>query len=84
MSSTAEALRWQDDALCAKSTVDHWNSGDHAIATAKEICHRCPVREQCLEYAMGNAGLRGVWGGASERQRRRMRMERRNQPRSTP
>jgi len=36
---------------------------------ALEICARCPVREDCLEYALVNHQHWGVWGGMTERQR---------------
>ena len=41
------------------------------VEVAKRICANCPVRRQCLEYALANRIVRGVWGGASERERRR-------------
>jgi len=42
------------------------------VETAKEICASCPMKEPCLEYAIENRVDHGVWGGASERQRRRI------------
>lgn len=48
-----------------------------ATEPAKAICNRCPVQSDCLEYALGNFLKIGVWGGASERERRRIRRERR-------
>jgi len=38
---------------------------------AKRICAACPVREECLEYALENDERFGIWGGLSERERRR-------------
>lgn len=38
---------------------------------AKRICAACPVREPCLEWALGNDERFGIWGGLSERERRR-------------
>lgn len=45
---------------------------------AREICAGCPVRETCLEYALSFSGNHdhGVWGGTTERERRRMRQRR--------
>jgi len=43
---------------------------DPAIGLA--ICARCPVRQECLEYAIEARERYGIWGGTTERQRRRM------------
>jgi hypothetical protein len=40
---------------------------------ARRICARCPVREPCLDYALGNAITHGIWGGLAERDRRALR-----------
>ncbi len=42
------------------------------VQAAQRICASCPVGEQCLEYALRNRIDEGVWGGASERHRRRL------------
>ncbi len=47
------------------------------VEIAKKICATCPVRERCLDYALDARIDHGVWGGASERQRRRLLKERR-------
>jgi hypothetical protein len=46
-------------------------------AAAKRICARCEVTDYCLEYALTNKENRGVWGGMSERERRREKQRRR-------
>lgn len=43
---------------------------------AKSICQGCVVREDCLEYAIANGEKFGIWGGLSERERRRIRRQR--------
>lgn len=43
----------------------------------KAVCARCDVRDECLEFALQNGERHGIWGGTSERERRRMRRERR-------
>jgi len=43
---------------------------------AKEVCRGCVVREDCLEYAIANGEKFGIWGGLSERERRRIRRRR--------
>lgn len=42
------------------------------VEVAKRVCVDCPVRTQCLEYALENRIDHGVWGGTSERERRRI------------
>jgi WhiB family transcriptional regulator, redox-sensing transcriptional regulator len=48
-----------------------------STAEAKACCATCPVRVECLEYALEADEKFGIFGGASERQRRRMRRQRR-------
>jgi WhiB family redox-sensing transcriptional regulator len=43
---------------------------------AKEVCRGCVVRDDCLEYALDNGEKFGIWGGMSERERRRLRRAR--------
>ena len=43
---------------------------------AKKVCYTCPVRIECLEYALALTEKLGVWGGCSERERRRIRRAR--------
>jgi WhiB family redox-sensing transcriptional regulator len=43
---------------------------------AKQVCQGCVVREDCLEYALANGEKFGIWGGLSERERRRIRRQR--------
>lgn len=43
---------------------------------AKAVCRGCVVREACLEYALANGEKFGIWGGLSERERRRIRRQR--------
>ena len=45
------------------------------LKKAREVCSICPVKEECLDYALSNYILHGIWGGTSERQRRSMRYE---------
>ena len=47
------------------------------VVAAQRICHDCEVRAECLEYALVNRIEQGVWGGASERERRRILRARR-------
>ena len=47
------------------------------VQAAQRICSDCPVRTPCLEYALVNRVDHGVWGGTSERERRRILRSRR-------
>ena len=47
------------------------------VEAARRLCATCPVKEPCLEYALRNRIDHGVWGGASERERRRILRQRR-------
>lgn len=49
------------------------------VEVARKICAECCVREECLEYAVSQRIDHGVWGGASERERRRIARRRRLQ-----
>ncbi|HYU57730.1 MAG TPA: WhiB family transcriptional regulator [Actinomycetota bacterium] len=50
---------------------------DEAAEEAKSICVLCPVREACLEFALTTREKNGVWGGLTERERRRVLRRRR-------
>ena len=74
--------RWQDDAACLGMDPDLFfpEQGDDQ-GPAKAICAICPVREPCLEKALTPPfELFGIWGGSSERERRRMRLLRSQGP----
>jgi WhiB family redox-sensing transcriptional regulator len=47
------------------------------VQVAQRICSECPVKGPCLEYALDNKVDHGVWGGTSERERRRILRRRR-------
>jgi WhiB family transcriptional regulator, redox-sensing transcriptional regulator len=50
---------------------------DEEAIPAKAVCDECTVREACLEYALGFREKDGVWGGCTERERRRIIRQRR-------
>ena len=49
-----------------------------SLEPAKAVCAGCVVREECLEHALRVGERFGVWGGTSERERRRIRRQRRS------
>lgn len=66
--------QWQDRALCAQTDPEaFFPEKGGSTREAKKICQRCPVRAECLEYALANDERFGIWGGLSERERRRLK-----------
>ena len=71
-------LSWRQHGACRGVDPDvFYPATDEEAEPAKAICAVCPVREPCLEYALANRERDGVWGGATERERRRMIRQRR-------
>ncbi len=67
-------LSWQTDALCAQTDPEaFFPEKGGSTRDAKRICGSCEVRSQCLEYALANDERFGIWGGLSERERRKLR-----------
>ncbi len=67
-------LAWQHQALCAQTDPEaFFPEKGGSTREAKSICATCEVRAECLEYALGNDERFGIWGGLSERERRRLR-----------
>jgi len=72
-----EALAWQTDALCAQTDPEaFFPEKGGSTRDAKRICTSCEVKSDCLEYALQNDERFGIWGGLSERERRRLRRAR--------
>lgn len=68
------ALAWQSDSLCAQTDPEaFFPEKGGSTRDAKKICASCEVRTQCLEYALQNDERFGIWGGLSERERRKLR-----------
>lgn len=66
---------WVHEGLCSQVDPDLWypERGSGGSKAAKEICRKCPVRLLCLEHAMRTEEIWGVWGGLTEKERRRLR-----------
>ena len=68
---------WQDFANCLGVDPDlFFPERGASTREAKEVCRGCVVRGDCLEYALQNSEKFGIWGGMSERERRRIRRQR--------
>lgn len=67
-------LAWQHRALCAQTDPEaFFPEKGGSTREAKGICASCEVQAECLEYALANDERFGIWGGLSERERRRLR-----------
>jgi WhiB family redox-sensing transcriptional regulator len=67
-------LAWQDKALCAQTDPEaFFPEKGGSTREAKRICVSCEVKQECLEYALMQDERFGIWGGLSERERRRLK-----------
>jgi WhiB family redox-sensing transcriptional regulator len=66
--------QWQERALCAQTDPEaFFPEKGGSTRDAKRICTTCEVKAQCLDYALQNDERFGIWGGLSERERRRIK-----------
>lgn len=78
---------WMVDAVCASAYPDAWfpRKGT-STREAKRICKggqgrpACPVRNECLDYALRHDERFGIWGGLSDRERDRLVGSRKKKP----
>ncbi|KUI19200.1 transcription factor WhiB [Mycobacterium sp. GA-1285] len=71
---TPEDELWQEKALCAQTDPEaFFPEKGGSTREAKRICQGCEVRDACLEYALAHDERFGIWGGLSERERRRLK-----------
>ena len=69
---------WRQRAACRGLDPEvFYPSSDEDAEEAKAICGECPVRQLCLEHALAHRERDGVWGGLTERERRRLIRQRR-------
>lgn len=70
----AEPLPWQEEALCAQTDPEaFFPEKGGSTREAKRVCNKCEVRGDCLSYSLTHEERFGIWGGLSERERRRLR-----------
>ena len=68
------ALGWQERALCAQTDPEaFFPEKGGSTREAKKVCLSCDVRGECLEYALASDERFGIWGGLSERERRKLK-----------
>jgi WhiB family redox-sensing transcriptional regulator len=69
-------LSWQERGLCAQPAPEaFFPEKGGSTREAKKVCLGCDVRGDCLEYALAHDERFGIWGGLSERERRRLKKE---------
>jgi len=69
---------WRLQALCAETDPEaFFPEKGGSTRDAKRVCSGCTVRAECLEFALANDERFGIWGGLSERERRRIRLRQR-------
>ncbi|HZK05389.1 MAG TPA: WhiB family transcriptional regulator [Actinomycetaceae bacterium] len=69
-------LGWQERALCAQTDPEaFFPEKGGSTRDAKRVCASCEVKAECLSYALENDERFGIWGGLSERERRRIRRQ---------
>ncbi|WP_331852728.1 WhiB family transcriptional regulator [Mycobacterium basiliense] len=74
VSAEPPSEQWQDRALCAQTDPEaFFPEKGGSTREAKKICLGCEVRHECLEYALAHDERFGIWGGLSERERRRLK-----------
>ena len=67
---------WHERALCAQTDPEaFFPEKGGSTREAKKICVGCEVKGECLEYALQNDERFGIWGGLSERERRRVKRQ---------
>lgn len=67
-------MGWQERALCAQTDPEaFFPEKGGSTREAKKVCASCEVRAECLEYALANDERFGIWGGLSERERRKLK-----------
>ena len=69
-------LSWQERALCAQTDPEaFFPEKGGSTREAKKVCVGCDVRGECLEYALAHDERFGIWGGLSERERRKFKKD---------
>jgi WhiB family redox-sensing transcriptional regulator len=74
--TTEDEHSWQERALCAQTDPEaFFPEKGGSTRDAKKVCVGCDVRGECLEYALEHDERFGIWGGLSERERRKFKKD---------
>jgi WhiB family redox-sensing transcriptional regulator len=72
--SNADGADWTERAVCAQTDPEaFFPEKGGSVREAKKVCGGCEVRAECLEYALDHDERFGIWGGLSERERRKLK-----------
>ena len=72
-----QPVDWQTNARCTEVDPEiFFPERGGSSKNARAVCEKCAVKVDCLEYALNNKEQFGIWGGTSERERRKIRRER--------
>ena len=78
--AVSRSTEWMADGECRNHAPETFFPSDGVgVDRARKICATCTVKDHCLEYALAEEIEHGVWGGASERERRRIKKRRRTE-----
>jgi WhiB family redox-sensing transcriptional regulator len=71
----AEAIKFHGAPVCQEIDGELWfpEIGGGHVAEAKKLCQECPVKNECLQFALANDEQYGIWGGLSVRERMRLK-----------
>jgi WhiB family redox-sensing transcriptional regulator len=70
------AALWRERAACRGARIEVFFPGRGEMAgAARQICAQCPVRQQCLEFAVSNRIAYGIWGGLTGPDRRALQSD---------
>jgi WhiB family redox-sensing transcriptional regulator len=72
--SAGEDIDWRVSALCSQTDPEaFFPEKGGSTREAKAVCRGCEVKQECLEYALDHDERFGIWGGLSERERRKLK-----------
>ncbi len=66
-------LAWQAQSLCVGADPEMWFPDGPVTPYVVNLCHRCPVMNECLDLALRDPRLHGIWGGTTGEERHRIR-----------
>ena len=70
--------RWMARARCrGLGTAAFFGDTPDGLTAARAVCELCPTRTECLEFALDDRSLQGIWAGTDEAERRKIRRRRR-------